>query len=89
MIFNKKYDIINYRKMKAYNIMKNNYKIKFWINAFIGVIINSILIFITIITTNYILYNILGILIIILYIMTIFHGIYYEFCYNLENERKK
>ena len=57
--------------------MKNNYKIKFWINAFIGVIINPILIFITIITTNYILYNILGILIIILYIMTIFHGIYY------------
>ena len=50
--------------------MKNNYKIKFWINAFIGVIINPILIFITIITTNYILYNILGILIIILYIIT-------------------
>ena len=52
--------------------MKNNYKIKFWINAFIGVIINSILIFITIITTNYILYNILGYLIIMLYILIIF-----------------
>lgn len=63
-----------------------NYKIKFWINAFIGIVINPILIFITTITNNYILYNILGILIIILYMMTIFHGIYYGFCYDLETK---
>lgn len=66
--------------------MKINYKIKFWINAFIGIVINPILIFIITIATNYILYNILGVLIIILYMMTIFHGIYYGFCYNLERE---